>query len=94
MRKLLPKSRFEDINDWANYVLWSVDEDAVAKALDELGWMIVLKPEYDDGHRWPMNEPSADCPVWADNGDDPPQTTPRLELRVIDGGKQDDEGDQ
>jgi hypothetical protein len=68
-------------------LLCSPEADDFARALDLQGWMIVVKPEYlfDDGSgaRWLMNEPSDNCPAWADN--DVPPVKPKL--RVIDGGK-------
>jgi hypothetical protein len=69
-------------------LLCSPEADDFARALDLHGWMIVVKPQYvfDDGSsaRWLMNEPSDNCPGWADN-DVPPPEKPKL--RVIDGGR-------
>jgi hypothetical protein len=86
MRKFMDKSRFVDANDWANYVLEGVDMDAVAKALDQLGWMIVSQPQFEPG-RWPVRQP--DCPAWADDPDAPRQP-PRPSLQLIEGDKKDD----
>jgi hypothetical protein len=73
--------------DEALALLFSPEADDFARALDMLGWMIVVRPEYvyDDGSsaRWLMNEPSDNCPDWADN-DVPPE---KPKLRVIDGGR-------
>jgi hypothetical protein len=51
-------------DDEANELLTSPAADAFAIALDLLGWMIV--PQDRSNNRWPMNEPSPDCPPWAD----------------------------
>jgi hypothetical protein len=66
------------------------EADVFAKALDAHDWMIVPQPHCSDQDvRWVMNEPSADCPSWADNGPDP--MPPRPRLTVIDGGKKNDD---
>jgi hypothetical protein len=61
---------FEDVFDErANELLdllLTREADEFAKALDANGWRIVPKPQFDDGERWTMNEPCADCPAWAD----------------------------
>jgi len=90
MRKFMGKSRFEDADDWAYYVLSAVDMDAIAKALDHHGWMIVVRPEIATENlalggaipRCPMDKPSADCPSWADNGIDAATQKPRPQLVV------------
>ena len=69
--------------DTAAELLCSPEADVFAKALDMQGWMIVVKPEYqDDGSwRWPMSRPSKNCPAWADNGDGPIDPNQRWALR-------------
>jgi hypothetical protein len=74
-------------------LLMSPEADDFARALDMLGWKIVSQADT-DGRRWFMNEPSDNCPAWADNECpwlQPPQhaspSQPKPTLRVIDGGR-------
>jgi hypothetical protein len=70
----------------AEALLASPEADAFARALDLQGWKIVVKDEYAEPgvvYRWLMNEPSDNCPAWADN-DVPPE---KPKLQVIDGGR-------
>jgi hypothetical protein len=76
--------------DEADHVLdGSSKVDDFARALDQHGWMIVGKPEFDDGlhtKKWSMFCPCDDCPSWAEPADLP---KPKPTLRLIDGDKPD-----
>jgi hypothetical protein len=54
----------DDINEITN---GRTAED-FARALDKLGWMIVVKPEFADGSgRWPLDPKYGPVPTWADD---------------------------
>jgi hypothetical protein len=38
--------------------------DDVTRALDFMRWMIVMKPECNDGHKWPCGHPA---PSWCND---------------------------
>jgi hypothetical protein len=73
-----------------------------ARALEKSGWMIVVRPEFDDGQKWPMDPDYGPVPAWADDGSDTdpneiwglrrePKEPPTLQ--IIDGGKKDETTD-
>jgi hypothetical protein len=78
----------EDRIDYAGNLLDCLGADAIAWALDQLGWAIVRQrgPDY-PGHdqRWPMAGRAFPCPEWAK--EPKPYRRP---LTVIDGGRKDD----
>jgi hypothetical protein len=73
----------DDMSDDDVELLWSLEGDEFARALDRAGWMIVPKTDDASGAgptgRWWMSERRDDCPSWSDNGEFP-------RLQVIDGG--------
>jgi hypothetical protein len=63
------KTKFQNDDEWEAYaadLINSPDVDLLVRALDDFGWMIVPQ-DSDDDRRWCMNEPSSNCPSWADN---------------------------
>jgi hypothetical protein len=61
------KTEYE-LADEASELLDCPEVDEFVRALDRLGWMIVVKPEIaatNGDRRWLMNGPGP-CPAWAD----------------------------
>ena len=61
----------EEQTDWACTVLCQDDDDAIAKALDILGWKIVCQRE--PGRLWPFSSKDSGCasPSWCEDSDSP-----------------------
>jgi hypothetical protein len=79
--------------DEAETLLCGPLADAFTIALDRLGWMIVIQPQYDNAPsgtpRWRMHKPSLCRPVWADRAWDEEPPPSKSALQVIEGDKKD-----
>ena len=60
----------EDQIDAASNLMRGFEADTFCKALDVLGWKIVVQ-DPDQRSHWPLSFHYENCPDWAENGDEP-----------------------
>jgi hypothetical protein len=67
MAKRKKQKSEDELNDEAADLLMSFEADEFARALDRLGWMIVVQSDGNPlaKHRWSMNQPG-EYPSWAE----------------------------